>query len=262
MGSQIEVTIIMDESQAMRVQAFVPALDEDFEVSFDLKTQHNSLEELRKQAQQQKVRLANAREKAQRMKAMKADAAVSRIDDEQLVDQVDSLMDAASQDQDALSQLDRRLRDLTAAVDDVEDSVEWPALLERAEGCRRDAEKLVKDLGDASEKNRLRTLENDLKRAIDAGDPDLLRQCADELDGIWFQVADRQTAFHVGRFNRLVERLQSMRDPGQAEQLVAQGRRAINNDDVQALKAANRQLMSMLPRDVQVQEDERKSTVI
>jgi len=53
-----------------------------------------------------------------------------------------------------------------------------------------------------------------------------------------------------------------MRDPGQAEQLVAQGRRAINNDDVQALKAANRQLISLLPRDIQVQEDERKSTAI
>ena len=262
MGSQIEVTIIMDESQQLRVQAFVPALDEDFEVSFDLKMQHNSLEDLRKQAQQQKARLATAREKAERLKAMKADAAVSRIDDEQLVDQVDSLMDAASQDQDALAQLDRRLRDLTAAVDDVEDAAEWPALLERAEESRRDAEKLVTDLGDAAEKNRLRALENDLKRAIDAGDPDLLRQCADELDGLWFQVADRQTGFHVARFNRLVERLQSMRDPGQAEQLVAQGRRAINNDDVQALKAANRQLISLLPRDIQVQEDERKSTAI
>ena len=64
--------------------------------------------------------LANGREKAQRLKSLMAGAALSRIDDEQLVDQVDSLMDAASQDQDALAQLDRRLRDLTVAVDEVE----------------------------------------------------------------------------------------------------------------------------------------------
>ena len=41
------------------------------------------------------------------------------------------------------------------------------------------------------------------------------------------------------------------RDPGQAEQIIAQGRRAINNNDIGALKAANRQLLSLLPHDVQ-----------
>ena len=55
------------------------------------------------------------------------------------------------------------------------------------------------------------------------------------------------------RVNWLVERLQSMRDPGQAEQIIGQARRAINNNDVDALKAANRQLMSLLPRDAQEQ---------
>jgi molecular chaperone DnaK len=261
-GSEIEVTILMDESQRVRVQAFVPVLDEDFEIAFDLNMLHNSLEKSREEMKKQKDRLAKAREKAQRTKAMKADAALSRIEKEHLIDEVDALMDAAGQDPDAMHQLDRRVRDFTAAVDNVEDAAEWPALLERAEASRRDADRLVNELGDASEKNRLRTLENDLQRAIDAGDPDMLRQCADELDGLWFQVADRQAAFHVGRFNHLVQRLGSMRDPAQAEQLIAQGRRAINNNDVQALKAANRQLMSLLPRDVQVQEDERRSHLI
>lgn len=112
MGSAIEVTIIMDESQQLNVHVFVPTLDEDFEIPLDLKMQHESLDALRKQVAQQKTRLSGLRETGQRTQAKRADSAFARIEDERLVGEVDSLIDAASHDQDALAQLDRRVRDL------------------------------------------------------------------------------------------------------------------------------------------------------
>lgn len=105
-------------------------------------------------------------------------------------------------------------------------------------------------------------MQAELRRAIDAGDHDLVRQCTAELDGLWVTIADRQPGFHVSRFEHLVSRLTSMRDRAQAEQLIAQGRRAINGNDIQALRAANRQLISLLPKDEQAEEDQRRSTVI
>ncbi len=261
-GSQIEITIKMDESQRLIVAAYVPVLDEDFEVDFPLRMQTKSLLELREEAQQQKERLGSVRERAQRTDAAAAARLLARIDDEQLIDEVAMLLDAAADDADALSQLDRRLRDLAAAIDAVEDAVEWPVLLERAEESRRDAERIANDLGDAADKSRAAALQVELTRAIESGDPDLVRQCADELDGLWYRIANRHTPFHVGRFNRLADMQASMRDPAQAEQLVAQGRRAIANDDVDALKAANRQLMSLLPQTEQAQVDQRRGTVI
>ncbi|MCC5829132.1 MAG: Hsp70 family protein [Phycisphaeraceae bacterium] len=250
-GSQVEITLIMDTSQQIRLQVFIPSLDEDFEKPFDPQMKHNSLAELRQEVHQEKARLASAREKAEKNKALKADAALSRIQDQQMLEQVDALIEAADSDRDAVAQLDRRLRELAAAVDEVEDSVEWPVLLEKAEVSRNDAEKVIGEYGDTSDRNRLASLKEGLQRAIDAGDPDVVRRYIGDLDGLYFDVINRQPGFHVGRFNWLVERAQSMRDPGQAEQIIAQGRRAINNNDVDALKAANRQLMSLLPRDVQ-----------
>lgn len=252
-GSQIEITLIMDQSQQVRLQAYVNLLDEDFDLSFDPQMKHQSPEELRQDAQQQKARLATAREKAQRTEALKAEAALSRIEDQQLLDHVNSLIEAAENDPDAVAQLDRRLRELAAAVDEVEDAVAWPLLLEKAEESRQGTERVVDEYGEVSDRNRLRSLKEELQRAIDTGDPDLLRRYIDELDTLHFQVVTRQPGFHVARFNWLVERAQSMRDPGQAEQIIAQGRRAINNNDVEALQAANRQLLSLLPRDVQEQ---------
>lgn len=251
MGSQIEITLIMDKDQQIRVQAFVPTLDEDFDVTFDPLMKHNSLEELREEVAQEKTRLASVREKAEQTGSLKAEAALSRIEDGELLGHVDSLIEAADNDPEAVAQLDRARRDLAAAVDDVEDSVEWPVLLGKAEESRTDTEKVVNDYGEASDRNRLRSLKEELQRAIDMGDPDLLRRYIEELDGLYFHVLNRQPGYHIGRFNWLAERTQSMRDPGQAEQIIAQGRRAINNDDIEALKASNRQLLSLLPRDVQ-----------
>lgn len=250
-GSQIEITLIMDKSQQLRLQAYVNSLDEDFEVSFDPQMKHNSLVELRKDAEQQKERLAGVREKAKRTRALKAEAALTRVDDQQLLNHVDSLIDAAVNDPDALAQLDRRVRELAAAIDDVEDAVEWPVLLEKAEESRKDTERVVEEYGEAADRSRLRSIKEELQRAVDAGDPDLLRRYTEELDHLYLQVLDRQPGFHVARFNWLVERMQSMSDPGRAEQIIAQGRRAINANDIEALKAANRQLLSLLPRDIQ-----------
>ena len=121
---------------------------------------------------------------------------------------------------------------------------------------------MVNDHGDPSEKNQLRGLLEELQRAIDSGDPTLVRRVADDLDGLWFRVADRLTAFHVARFNHLASRIQSMRDVAQAEQLVAQGRKAINNDDVNSLKAANRQLIALLSQEDRAEVDRRIGDVI
>jgi molecular chaperone DnaK len=250
-GSQVEITLIMDASQQVRLQALVTSLDEDFEVAFDPLMKHSSLAELRKEAREQKTRLSDVRERAARTGAHKAGQALSRIEDEELLGQVDRLIEAAETEPEAVPELDRRLRQLAAAVDEAEDAVEWPTLLEKAEEACRETEKIVNEHGGSGDKKKLRAIKENLQRATDAGDPDLLRRHIDELDMLYFEVVDRLPGFHVARFEWLVERAQSMRDPGQAEQIIAQGRRAINNNDIDGLKAANRQLLSLLPRDIQ-----------
>jgi molecular chaperone DnaK len=262
LGSEIEITLTMDESQNLQVSAYVPVLDEDFHVRLDLQSVHGSLEELRAEAGRERERLAKAREKARKAQLPAADAAFVRIDTEQLDIHIQTLVVAAGTDIEARAQLDRRLRDLAAALDRAEDALEWPELVEQADVARRDAEKLVADFGQDGEKAQLRALVSSLQRALAAKDPDSVRQCSQDLDGLWFRIADRLLGYHIGRFNRLVERQASMTDAARAEQLVAQGRRAISSEDVDGLRAANRQLQSLLPKGQEMQEDHRIGQVI
>ncbi|MEZ4601229.1 MAG: Hsp70 family protein [Syntrophotaleaceae bacterium] len=260
-GSQLEITMIMYPSQEVRVQVFVPILDEDFEANFDMRMKNDSLEELHREVEEQKKRYADARQQTEQTGALKGQAALARIESDQLINQVDDLMESAQHDPDALQQLDRRLRDLTAAVDEVEDSVEWPLLLERAEGSKSDTQAVVNEYGSSSDKSRLGALMKELQGAIDSGDPDLLRGKIADLDGLWFEVLERQPGWHVGRFNHLKELIPTMQNSGQAEQLVMQGNRAINNNDIDALKAVNRQLRSLLPQVEQAKVDRRVGTL-
>lgn len=261
-GSQVDVTVMMDESQRIRVQAYIAVLDEDFSVPIDLQMKHGSLEELRKSAREQQARLQQAREKTGENSTGKAKAAVSRIEDEQLLPQVDALVDAAANDPDALQQLDRRIRDLASAVDEIEDAAEWPSLLEEAETSRKNTEGMVNDHGEAADKSRMATLLDELTRAIASGDAAVLRRVVDDLDALWIHVADRLTAFHVARFNYLAGRKDAMRDAGQADRLIEQGRKAVANDDVASLKAANHQLMALLSREAAADVDRRIGDVI
>jgi len=246
-GSQVEVTVTIDKSQQVQAQAYVPILDEDFGVQIVLDMSGESLEKLREQIHEERERLEKACGSIGPKPSLKASAALARIKDEELVGKAEALAEAAAQDPDALQQLDRLLRDLAGAIDDVEDAAEWPDLLDQAKTNRREAEHWVASHGEPEDKSQLRVLVDEHERAINSGDPSLLRRVADDLFYLRLTVLDRLTGFQIGRFNYLAEHVESMRDVAQAEELIAQGRRAINNDDADELRAANRQLFSLLP---------------
>jgi molecular chaperone DnaK len=191
-GSPFEVTLIMDEYLKVTVKAYFQTIDEDFQAVFDLKMQHGSIGQMREEVAQQKLRLVTAREKADKGPVSKALEALARITREGLIEQIDSLIAIAEQCSDALPELDKKLRNLKTAIDQAEDALEWPLLLEKAENHRNLTAELVKDFGNVGEKNRFNMVKADLQRAIDSGEPDLLRQCTDACEELWAVIDDRQ----------------------------------------------------------------------
>jgi molecular chaperone DnaK len=245
-GSLIEITVIMDEQQRVRLQAYVPSLDMDIpEVPFNPQMLHSSLDELVEEADLQKKRLQEARTEARRTEAQEAEDRLTQIDE--LEQQIDRSIEAAKDDADAIAEVDRKLRELGARIDEVEDSIEWPKMLEEAEESRADAQHIVEEYGKSADKSRLQELENTLRQAFDSMDAELLRRCIDDLDILRIDVLNKQPGFHLARFDWLVEQKETMRDTAQAEQIISLGRRALGNNDIEALLAANRQLLSLLP---------------
>ena len=105
--------------------------------------------------------------------------------------------------------------------------------------------------GEDGEKVNFKTLENDMQKAIDSGDPDILRHHIEDIHSLGMQVALRRPDIWISWLEYCEERQSSLQEVSQAEQLIDQARRAINNEDLEALKAAVRQLIALLPREQQ-----------
>jgi len=251
-GSEVEITINMDESRILTAKAYIPILDETFEQVFDRKSKPTeTVTELQESFEKVKKRLAQAREKAERTNNPKAKQALAKIEQEQIVQEVESLSEASEADPGAAHQFQNELNNLEEATDDLEGAAEWPNLLQEAEEQLQSTRQVVDENGTAEEKQNLQTLENGMQKAIDSGDPDILREHIEQIRSIGMQIVLRKPEIWIYWLQDLEKQTASMTDVAQAERLFEQGRRAVNNEDLESLKAAVQQLFALLPREQQ-----------
>ncbi len=254
-GSEVEVTVNMDASRILKAEAYVPVLDDVFEhvINYDdYDRQAENPRELSRELDQERQRLERARQKARSTGDAKAEAALQRIDTERIVHDAEAALTAADSDRDAADKCQKRLLALKAAIDEAEDALEWPSLVADAEKQIDLTRQIVNDTGfdvQAKEKEAFSRLEKELRGVMSARDPDLLRRKVEELRRVGVSVLLRQPGFWIAQLEYLEGRRHAMKSPSQAETYIAQGRRAINSNDIEGLKAAVRQLASLLPDD-------------
>jgi molecular chaperone DnaK len=252
MGSEVEITLRINESNVIIASAYIPNLDEEIEEVFTAERQLPTFAELTEQFQAEKKRLGLTREKAVETEDAQAATALGKIDGENAVQNLTTILAVAEGNPGALAEAEQKLNSLRAAIDEVEDKVQWPALVEKCREDRTWSEGIVSDYGDADDRRRIGLLETDLDEALASEDPDRVDRARDELKGHASCVLTRRPEFWVARLSWLEEQREDMRDSGEVAQLLAQGRRAIQSDDVDALKAACNQLQSLLPSDTPV----------
>jgi hypothetical protein len=206
-----------------------------------------SPEELHAELKNEIDRLAHLRQQADSLSDQRANRALAKLDQEQTVDVVKRQVAAAQGDPEAVGEGDRKLFALKAAVDTVESALEWPRLVQETRQCINDTRDVVEAHGTTDEKERYRTLAADAERAIADERVELLRRRVEDLRNLGSRVVWRQPGFWVGYLEYLQERRGRMTDQAAAERLFGQAQRAINSNDIEALKAAVRQLCNLLP---------------
>jgi molecular chaperone DnaK len=251
-GSEVEVVIEIDESRLVRTKAYIPILDEEFEAVMKLVIERPKPAQLKIEAEKEKKRLAEIREKARNSHDSAADIALRRVDGERMVHEVDGALAASQDDPDAADKCGKRLLDLKQAIDEAEDALEWPALVAEAEQMIASANDVCQKFGKSDDKQVIATLEREIKETIKTHEPDLLRRKVAELSGARLRILREQPGWWVGIFEDLRKNYRSkMRDSVQADALFNMGQRAIQTGDVPGLRSACNQLISLLPQEQQ-----------
>jgi molecular chaperone DnaK len=246
-GSDVEVTIDIDESRLIRVKAYIPILDEEYEEVVKLGYEEVDPVSVKKDFDREKKRLNELRKMAEETRDATAQGIINRIDRERMVHEVEGSLAAASADSDAGQKAQNRLGDLRTALDQAEDALEWPALVADAEKLMSASRDAVREHGESADARRLENHEAEVMRAIETRDADILRKRTQEMRGFVMQVLDRKGIMQVIWFRELSNERSQMRDQDMAEQLISQGQRAMNDNDIVGLRAVNRQLAALLP---------------
>src|SRR5206468_12859111 len=92
----------------------------------------NDPAKLKSEFEQEKKRLKEVQLKAEGMTNQKAAQALQKIEDEQMVHNIQTLLADAAHEPEAADKCQKRLLDLEVAIDEAESAVELPALLAEA----------------------------------------------------------------------------------------------------------------------------------
>ena len=250
-GSEVEITIDIDQSRIIRTKAFIPILDEEFEsiLSYDHSTP--DLNKLKKDVEAEKLRLINARKKANEINDLKALEILKKIEDENMEHEIETALAASEADRDAADKCINRLLDLKSTIDEIEDALEWPGLLAKAEESIEDARDVKEKYGNNTDNQRFINLEREIGQAMESRNSDFLHRKIGEMDSLYVKIMREQPGWWVGYLNYMEKKKDSMRDQGLADQLILRGRRAIDANEISQLRSVVQQLISLLPDDQQ-----------
>ena len=249
-ASEVEITIEMDVSRLVTTSAYIPHLDQEFETVLEIQKPKPDLVLMRQTLDYEKKRLEELRENTQKTNDPTALRLLKeKVDGENMVQNVESALAAASGDPDAADKAQNRLLDLRIALDEVEDQLTWPALASDADKKIQNARDVMKDFGNDDARRRIDNLESEARSALQNHEPEQLRRKLDEMDRLALQVLLEQPGFWVALFDDLKGRRSQIRDQNAAGQLITQGDRAIQNNNMPGLKEAVRQLIGLLPED-------------
>lgn len=260
-GSDIEVTIEIDQSRLIRTKAFIPILDDEFEDVLKLESAVPDAKQLAERLRRAKDRLKTVRQKADAAGDSQALELLRQIDSECMVPEAERLVAAAVGDSDAARQCLNLLNSLESTLDDAEDALEWPTLVTEAEKVLEDTRQVVETSqhATAEDERNLAALERETREAIEHRVPDLLRRRLEGLQALRAGVALRDPGPWLYELEELKENRAAMSDPALAERLFAQADRAVQNNDFAGLRTAVVQLLRLSGERLKEQFDDLKA---
>ncbi len=248
-GAEIEITIGIDQSRLVRTEAYITMLNAEFEKVLAMKKTIPNAGELKEEVEREKKRLEDVRERVYTLGDATAKPILERIEGEHIVEEVENSLDAAAVDRDAADKTQNRLLELKSTVDELEDALEIPTLLAEAQQMIEWTQEIVEKWGKPDDQPKFRTLLGKLRATMEAHvkNPSDLRRRTDALDDLRMRILTSRDEWWLDYLVRLEEHSMDMTNPELAQQLFAQARRAIGNNDIDGVRYACQQLIQLLP---------------
>jgi molecular chaperone DnaK len=250
-GSDVEVTIEVDESRRVTVIADVPLVDEQFEAEIDLSNvRPRSVEELERELADVMERLNQLRDSAEKSGSVQAQARLAQIDEERRLSQARNEVRAAANDDGSAAAADQHLRAVQSELDKVEKDVQLPGKLTSLTNLIVHCRELVSRLGDADDRAELAEIERRTEQV--RANPDMatvqeLYRRADDLETVLMK---KDGTLEISVFYFYRQNQHKLISPVKGRALIAEGEEMIAEQDVRGLVGVNQRLRRLWPVDL------------
>lgn len=251
-GSEVEITIEIDESRLVKASAYVPVLNDDkeFEGVLDLVKEAPDLDHIKEEIPRTRKRLEAVRTGIQDLGDTEAESVLEEIENESVGD-LERSLETARADRDAANEYENSLMRFKAKLGELEDKIALPVAVAEARQMIEWTENAVNALGTPEQKKRFNLLKQEFNVALDARSQNVegLRRRTEQMNSLRLTIVQTQHDWWIDFFQYAEANRESITDVSAADRLLAQGHRAMNANDLDGLKSACIQLSRLFPGD-------------
>lgn len=250
-GSEVEVTLKIDESRIVWLEVYVPLLDEEFKFKIELTGRTTAdADFLKNDFEDEMKRFREVKAKAASAGAQSAEELVEQVENSPLLQEIKELLSAAKGDPDALLKCDIRLLELKPKLDEAANLLEWPALVKEAEEWLGYLSRVADQSGSQQHQEKAKELSAQTAEIIRERKTDRLRKRIDNMVRLYYEIVMDQPGWWVDQFQRMEKQQQKMTDQPRAARLLDQGRDCMAKSNGTGLQSVVRQLWDLLPDEV------------
>jgi molecular chaperone DnaK len=249
-NAELEITLKIDESRMVSINAYIPILDEEFELKFDPKIKAPIIPVLLEEHKGQVTRLNELLEQAKKVGDQQATTDLEKLKSSPLISELRDAMAAAKGDPDAASKGESRLLELKRALDQIENTMKWPVLVTEAREWLSQLDKVIKASGSREFESHHAQLRKDIDQIIDNKEVDRLGRKITNAQDLFYRVLGTLPSTWVNEFRRLQGKQSTFSDQAKGQRLLDMGQNYLAQNNVDGLKNVVLDLWKLLPVDV------------
>jgi molecular chaperone DnaK len=246
-GSEVEVTLKMDESRILTVAAYIPILDEEFPAKIEMKRHQPNPDELKKDYDTEMKRFRDVKAKAAGTGGETAERLVAEVEASPLAQEVKEIIAAAKADPTAALQGEKRLLELKLKLDEATDALKWPALVSESREWLDYLKKVADENGSSQQKQKAENLTAEVEEIIRERKTDRIQKRIDQIARLYYEIVMAQPGWWVYQFEKMGKQQEAMSDQQRAARLLNQGQDCLAKNNVTGLQNIVRQLWDLLP---------------
>lgn len=261
-GTDIDLRFEMSESRDLTVSAFLNGTGQEFSQVFTPKQRTVSTKMLASEILLLETKIQNEIDDAQSNGHKETAEGLEKV-----LDGVQTLIGTAAElaeddVTDKRFQLEDNKRKLAQQMFELTSGKRLGLVKAAYQEARSEVAELVRDSGNDREKHIMSEILAREQTFINSTTPEKIQAVVDELERLRYQILFRMPSFLKGMFLHLVEKRASMNDQIQASQLIDNGKRAIEREDIESLRQITNRLWDLMPATEKASEEMRAFTGI